>query len=40
MSDITVYGTGWCPDCRRAKKFFAEHRVAYDFVDIDADKTG
>ena len=40
MSDITVYGAGWCPDCRRAKKFFAEHRVAYDFVDIDADKDG
>ena len=40
MSDITVYGAGWCPDCRRAKKFFAEHRVAYDFVDIDADEDG
>jgi thioredoxin reductase/glutaredoxin len=40
VSDITVYGAGWCPDCRRAKKFFAEHRVAYDFVDIDADKDG
>jgi len=37
VSDITVYGAGWCPDCRRAKKFFVEHRVAYDFVDIGAD---
>jgi thioredoxin reductase (NADPH) len=40
MTDITVYGASWCPDCHRAKKFFAEHRVAYDWVDIDADKDG
>lgn len=32
---ITVYGTKWCPDCKRAKKFFAEHRVRYENVDID-----
>jgi len=25
MSDIIVYGAGWCPDCRRAKTFLAEH---------------
>jgi thioredoxin reductase (NADPH) len=37
MADITVYGAPWCPDCRRAKKFLAEHRVAYDWVDIDLD---
>ena len=38
--DITLYGANWCPDCRRAKKFLAEHRVAYDWVDIDADADG
>lgn len=32
---ITVYGTTWCPDCKRAKKFFGEHRVQYENVDID-----
>ncbi|HEU0238532.1 MAG TPA: FAD-dependent oxidoreductase [Micromonosporaceae bacterium] len=37
MSDLTVYGAPWCPDCRRAKKFLAEHRVTYQFVDIDED---
>lgn len=38
MADITVYGAAWCPDCRRSKKFLAEHRIAYDYVDIDADR--
>ncbi len=37
MSEITVYGAPWCPDCRRAKQFFGEMRVPYDWVDIDQD---
>ena len=37
---ITMYGTGWCPDCKRAKQFFGEQRVRYDFVDVDADADG
>ena len=32
-----MYGTTWCQDCKRAKKFFGEHRVAYEFVDVDQD---
>jgi len=40
MSDIRVYGAPWCPDCKRAKKFLAEHRVAYDWIDIDEDAAG
>ncbi len=32
---ITVYGATWCPDCKRAKKFFGEHRIPYKNVDID-----
>src|SRR5437016_5299329 len=35
MADVTVYGAPWCPDCRRAKKFLGEHRVSYDWADID-----
>jgi thioredoxin reductase (NADPH) len=35
-----MYGTTWCQDCKRAKKFFGEHRVAYDFVDVDQDAGG
>ena len=34
---ITLYGTNWCGDCKRAKQFFGEQRVHYDFVDIDDD---
>ena len=37
---ITVYGTLWCGDCKRTKKFFGEQRVHYDFVDIDGDAAG
>jgi thioredoxin reductase (NADPH) len=35
-----MYGTAWCGDCKRAKKFFGEHRVRYDFVDVDQDAAG
>jgi thioredoxin reductase (NADPH) len=37
---ITMYGTAWCADCKRAKKFFGEQRVHYDFVDVDSDAEG
>lgn len=35
-----MYGTNWCQDCKRAKKFFGEHRIAYDFIDVDQDADG
>ncbi len=35
MSDIQLYGASWCPDCRRAKKFLADQRVAFEWHDID-----
>ncbi|HZR00876.1 MAG TPA: FAD-dependent oxidoreductase [Chloroflexota bacterium] len=38
--DITLYGTLWCSDCKRAKKFFAEQRVPYTFVDVERDAEG
>jgi thioredoxin reductase (NADPH) len=37
MSELVVYGAPWCPDCRRSKKFLAEHRVPFRWVDIDED---
>jgi thioredoxin reductase (NADPH) len=33
-----IYSTIWCPDCKRAKQFFGEQRVAYTNVDIEQDK--
>ncbi len=38
MSDITLYGAPWCPDCRRAKKFLSEHLIRYEWIDIDQDE--
>lgn len=38
MAEIKVYGAPWCPDCRRAKKFLGEHRIAYDWIDIEANE--
>jgi thioredoxin reductase (NADPH) len=38
--DITIYGTHWCPDCRRCKSFLGEHQVPYNWVDIEEDGMG
>ncbi len=35
-----MYGAPWCPDCKRAKRFLSEQRLAYDWVDIDEDPAG
>ncbi|MCU1588338.1 MAG: hypothetical protein JWN31_1831 [Frankiales bacterium] len=40
MSNLTVYGTTWCGDCKRAKQLLGEQRIAYDFIDIDTDEQG
>jgi thioredoxin reductase (NADPH) len=37
MAEIKLYGAPWCPDCKRSKKFLAEHRVPFDWIDIDQD---
>jgi thioredoxin reductase (NADPH) len=37
---ITLYGTNWCPDCKRSKRFLGEQRVPYTFVDIENDPDG
>ncbi len=34
---IVVYSTVWCTDCKRAKKFFGEHRIPYINIDIELD---
>ncbi len=39
-TEITMYGTLWCSDCKRTKKFFGEQRVHYEFVDVDMDPDG
>ncbi len=39
-TQITMYGTQWCSDCKRTKQFFGEQRVHYEFIDIDGDAEG
>ena len=31
---ITMYGADWCGDCIRAKSFFDDHDMAFDYVDL------
>ncbi len=33
--ELIVYGTHWCPDCKRSKKFLGEQLVRYQWVDIE-----
>ncbi|GAC1502742.1 MAG: hypothetical protein NVS2B12_12660 [Ktedonobacteraceae bacterium] len=40
MADIKLYGTDWCPDCKRSKKFLGEQRVQYDYVNIEENSEG
>ena len=37
---VTVYGAHMCPDCRRSKQLLGEHRIPYQYVDIEEDKEG
>ena len=35
---IVIYATEWCWDCRRARKFFKQHNIAFQWVNIDHDE--
>lgn len=35
---IQVYGATTCPDTIRARRFFAQHGVTYEWYDIDQDE--
>lgn len=39
-TNITLYGTNWCSDCKRSKKFLGEQRVHYDYINIEEDTDG
>lgn len=39
MEPITIYTTGWCPDCWRTKSFLKERGVNYREVNIEEDET-
>jgi mycoredoxin len=35
---IRMYGTSWCPDCARARKFLDGKGVSFEWIDIEKDK--
>jgi thioredoxin reductase (NADPH) len=37
---ITMYGTLWCGDCKRAKKFLGMQRIHYTYIDVEQDADG
>jgi glutaredoxin-like protein len=36
-ADITMYGAGWCGDCRRSKRLLEELDVQVTHIDVEAD---
>jgi mycoredoxin len=37
---IIIYGTWWCGDCSRTRRYFEHNQINYKWVDIDKDKKG
>jgi mycoredoxin len=35
---IIIYGTEWCGDCRRARRFLDQHKIPYQWINIDRDR--
>lgn len=33
---LTVYTSTWCPDCRVAKRFLAQHNIPFEEIDIES----
>ena len=34
---LVVYGSDWCGDCRRTKRFLSQHNIPFKFVDVALD---
>jgi mycoredoxin len=34
---IILYGTMWCGDCRRSRRFLESKGIAYTYIDIETD---
>jgi len=34
---ILVYGTKWCPDCNRVRRYMDANNIAYQWLDINKD---
>jgi glutaredoxin-like protein len=38
--EIVVYGTPWCGDTRRSRRFLERYSVPYTWVNVDKDTEG
>jgi thioredoxin reductase (NADPH) len=39
-TNIKLYGTDWCSDCKRSKRFLGEQRIHYDYINIEENMEG
>ncbi len=39
-NEIIMYGTDWCGDCMRARRFLDQNKIKYRWVNIDHDEAG
>ncbi len=39
-NEIIMYGTDWCGDCMRARRFLDQNKIKFRWVNIDDDVTG
>lgn len=39
-TNIRLYGTDWCSDCKRSKRFLGEQRIHYDYINIEENREG
>lgn len=35
---IKMYATTWCGDCRMARRWFDQHNIAYEYINIEQDE--
>ena len=36
---VVMYGTTWCPYCKQQRAFFADNKIAFEEVDVEASKS-
>jgi glutaredoxin-like protein len=39
-TSIRVYGSDWCGDCRRARRFLETQNIPFNWINIEVDKNG
>lgn len=35
---LTIYGTRWCPDCLRVRRYLDQNKIEYRWIDINHDR--